>query len=67
MSERPEPGDRRPFWRLAARLAEQPAWRRVGMGLRFTGLVVALSVLAYMLVGWSFSDARYMVVITIFG
>lgn len=67
MSERPEPGDRRPFWRLAARLAEQPAWRRVGMGLRFTGLVVALSVLAYMLVGWSFSDALYMVVITIFG
>jgi voltage-gated potassium channel len=55
------------FWSLASRIAGQPALRRVATGMRFTLLVVACSVLAYMLAGWSFADAIYMVVITIFG
>ncbi|MGB5694823.1 MAG: potassium channel protein [Polyangiales bacterium] len=42
------------------------AHRRIAQGFIVLGAVCALSVLGYLLLGWSFSDAVYMVAITIF-
>lgn len=44
-----------------------PAHRRIIQGFTFLGFVFAASVFGYVLIGWSPSDAVYMVVITIFG
>ncbi len=43
-----------------------PAHRRIAQGFVVLGGVCSVSVMAYVLLGWSFSDAIYMVVITIF-
>ena len=43
-----------------------PAHQRIAQGFLFLALVCLLSVLGYLLLGWSVSDAVYMVAITIF-
>ncbi|MGB5348031.1 MAG: potassium channel protein [Polyangiales bacterium] len=47
--------------------ALDPAHRRIAQGFLVLGAVSAIAVLGYMLMGWSLSDAVYMVTITIFG
>lgn len=44
----------------------EPAHRRITQGFLFLGAVCVVAVVGYMLLGWSFSDAVYMVAITIF-
>ena len=43
-----------------------PAHRRIAQGFVLLGGVCVVSVVGYMVLGWSFSDAVYMVAITIF-
>ncbi|MEM7434161.1 MAG: potassium channel protein [Myxococcota bacterium] len=43
-----------------------PAHRRIAQGFLFLGAVCLAAVAGYMALGWSFSDAVYMVAITIF-
>ncbi len=45
----------------------QTSVKRIQIGLLLFGVTLAASVLGYMAAGWSFMDAFYMVVITIFG
>jgi len=47
--------------------ALDPAHRRIAQGFLVLGAVSAIAVLGYVLMGWSLSDAVYMVTITIFG
>ncbi|MGB5703550.1 MAG: NAD-binding protein [Polyangiales bacterium] len=44
-----------------------PAHRRIAQGFLVLGAVCVLAVAGYVLMGWSLSDAVYMVAITIFG
>lgn len=43
-----------------------PAHRRIAQGFIFLGIICIASIGGYMIAGWSFSDAVYMVAITIF-
>ncbi len=43
-----------------------PQWRNLILGVCFVVTVAALAVSAYVLNGWSFGDALYMVVLTVF-
>ena len=47
--------------------ALDPAHRRIAHGFLVLGAVCAIAVFGYVLMGWSVSDAVYMVTITIFG
>ena len=47
--------------------ALDPAHRRIARGFVVLGAVCAIAVFGYVLMGWSLSDAVYMVTITIFG
>ncbi len=52
--------------RLAVREVLTPV-KRIAIGCTITLLVSIIAAVAYWLCGWSFSDAIYMVVITVFG
>src|SRR5271157_2117028 len=41
-------------------------WRNLAGGLLYLAVVIALATLAYVLVGWSWGDAFYFVIITVF-
>ena len=43
------------------------SWRRILIGGTFFGLTCVVAVAGYMMAGWQFLDAVYMVVITVFG
>ncbi len=43
------------------------SWRRILIGASFLSVTCILAVTGYMLAGWNFLDAIYMVVITVFG
>ena len=43
------------------------SFRRIVIGIVFFSLTIVLAVAGYMLAGWGFLDATYMVVITVFG
>ena len=43
------------------------SWRRILIGATFLGVTCVIAVSGYMLAGWNFLDAVYMVVITVFG
>jgi len=44
-----------------------PSWRRIIVGALFFGGTCVAAVAGYMIAGWQFLDAIYMVVITVFG
>ena len=43
------------------------SWRRILIGALFLAATSVIAVAGYMLAGWNFLDAVYMVVITVFG
>ena len=50
---------------FVSRLSDSPARNLTG-GLLYMAVVIALATLAYILSGWSFDDAFYMVILTVF-